>query len=73
MRLQEPLNDTLLVEAKPTEERPMTLIAKGEVKEAAEVEPMDVRIRIVMGHTVRSGSPVKLMPATGGPELRSQG
>jgi hypothetical protein len=68
MRLQEPLNDTVRVEAKPTEERPMTPIAKGEVE--VEVEPMDVRIQIVMAHTVRSGSPAMLMPGTGGPELR---
>jgi hypothetical protein len=69
MRLQEPQNDTLRVEAKPAEGRPMTgtaqVVVVVEEEEMEVVEARNVGTQIAMGHTVRSGSRAMLMPATG--------
>jgi hypothetical protein len=68
MRLQEPQNDTLRVEAKPAEGRPMTGIVQAmeeEEEEMVVVEARNVGTQIGMGDTVRSGSRAMLTPATG--------
>jgi hypothetical protein len=61
MRLQEPHNDTLRVEAKPAEGRTMT----GTAQVVVVVEARNVGTQIAMGHTVRSANRAMLMPATG--------
>jgi hypothetical protein len=67
MRLQEPQNNTLPVEVKPAEGRPMTgtVQAVEEEEEEMVVEARNVGTQIGMGHTVRSGSRAMLTPATG--------
>jgi hypothetical protein len=71
MRLQEPHNDTLWVEAKPAEGRTMTgtaqvvVVVVEEEEEMGVVEARNAGTQIAMGHTVRSGNRAMLMPATG--------